>query len=81
MYRWWSPLYELPANVSYTEGVGFYTCVCDDGFHATSATAAFDSDDLHCEVDSYTYTYIHVYSIVNDQGEARDPLVGGIVMI
>ena len=86
------------ANSSYTEGVGSFTCACDDGFQATSATPAFDSNDLHCEdcreydtlaqycaentncdehVGSYTYTCFHAYSVVNDQGEVRDPLVGG----
>ena len=87
------------ANASYTKGVGSYTCACDGGFQATSATAAFDSNDFHCEdrreydthvaqycaentncdehVGSYTYTCFHAYSIVNDQGEVGDPLVGG----
>ena len=86
------------ANASYTEGVGSFICTCDDEFQATSATASFDSNDLHCEdhrefdtpaqycaenincdeqVGSYTYTCIHAYIVVNDQGEVGDPLVGG----
>ena len=36
-------------NASCTEETGSYTCACDEGYQPTSATAAFDNNDLHCE--------------------------------
>ena len=52
------------ANACYTKGVGSYTCAYGDGFQATSATEAFDSNDLHCE-DRREYDTPDQYCVEN----------------